>query len=290
MKSTYLPLSSRIVTILHMSFAFWVIVWPLLSPFLLSHYELKSRLLPYQNVMGIKIAEDSAYSGQLARNQVRFSSLPDAARDEIAAKYDELTKESELSAGEKGSLGLKRLLLGTSPWLLAWAFSSVVLSLLLLKRIEGSQGATFGLLLLALSFVYFNGGRPKPAEPKEFSVYPTEKEIVEDYLEEPLSPSIFTQHEQLNKGFEIYLIKKWAEKTPSNDPDTYRLQVEEGQFYFNLAKLDALKDEPVNNQEVKIYRKGFLFYLSFLFWNVFFALFMSRKKAFDLLDRPNSGD
>lgn len=285
MPTTYLPLSSRIVVILHLSLAFWVLASAALSPFLGSHLELKSRLLLHQNVMGKNIEASNEEKSRLNRNIVRFSSLPEPEKQVIESSYQTLTEKQGLSFSEKWRLATKRVLFGTPPFLQAWVIFSLIIGIFLLKRIAGSQTAAF--LPLFIGIVYsINNLLYAPLAPlsPDQELYPTEAYIVNTYLKEPLSPSIFAQQNQLKEGFETYLITEWAKKPPSSDPQTHALQVEEGEFFFTLAKIKALKDEPLYPNALATYKNSLAFSFFFLGWNLFFYLFIRRKKAFDLIN------
>lgn len=140
---------------------------------------------------------------------------------------------------------------------------------MLLKRIEGARHAAWLLPVLALFFLFDNRINGIPV--LENHLFPSEHEIVKHYLQEPLSTDILKQHEQLLQGWNLYLIKEWGKEKPHKDPAIFQLQVETGEFMFNVNYLNSMKPREYHSQQ-----KVSLFLLFiYVVWNLFFAWFVN---------------
>ncbi len=245
---TFIPTPARVAAILQLCIAFTLLSWQATLPFMGDLFATKSQMLVYKHLMGAS---------------QQFATLPEKQRTQILSDYDQLQKQLEtpfLAKVKKGLQGLYQLPLLEKGWILL----ALLTPILLLKKVEGAEPLVWLLPLLTLAYAVDNRlqGAP-PALTAEQRLFPSEELILNDYLKEPLKPSLAEQHEQLKRGWELYLVQNWG-----------------GDFAFTLARLEALKNEP---SAPKKKQESLAFLALYLFWNLSFALIVQRslKKQVD---------
>lgn len=271
---TFIPTPARIVAIIQLCLAFSLLLWQASQPFMGDLFRIKSQMLVYQDVMGINTRADATleHKIRLERNGERFANLPKNLKRSITENYASLQKQLEYSFKQKMERLLHIFAYEVSPYELAWIFFSVVISVMLLKRVEGASHAAWLLPALALFFLFDSQKHgAHPALNPENHLFPSEQEIVESYLREPLSVDILKQREQLLQGWHLYLIKEWAHEIPNEELATFQQQAEKGEFMFNTNRLEQ-------TQSKLFQTKTSLFLLCMYFaWNLFFAWFINNR-------------
>jgi hypothetical protein len=251
---TFIPTPARMVAIIQLCLAFSLLLWQMSQPFMGDLFRVKSQMLIYQDVMGLQNSE---------RNAERFAQLSVEDKIPLEKQYQLLEEELRSTFGQKMKKLLHLMFYQISFFELAWIILSIIVPILLLKRTEGARDAVWLLPLLALLFL-FEHQRQEFNPSQEISIYPSEQEIVQNYLKKPLSSNILKQREELLRGWNLYLIKNWTKEIPSEDPLIFKDQAEQGEFMFNIHRLkqNSFKNPP----------KTSLFMLCiYLGWNLFFA-------------------
>lgn len=272
--NTFIPFPARVVAILQLCLAFSLLLWQASQPFMGDLFRIKSQMLMYQDVMGIG---DENHKIRLERNAEHFAALPDNLKRILVEKYDFLQEQLSHSFRQKLHRLFHLFAYGISSYELSWILFSVIIAILVLKRTEGAQHATWILPGLALLFLFDNHRNGVVADTPENSLFPSEQEIVQNYLQEPFSKDIFQQREQLLKGWHVYLVKEWAKEDPSEMLPLFQQQAEKGEFLFNVSRL--LKQNPFQNHSSPKKSHLFLLFL-YLGWNLFFACFINGNKIF----------
>lgn len=260
---TFIPTPARVMAILQLCIAFTLILWNASAPFMEDLFNIKSKMVVFHYVMGMTQPENSH----------RFNQLPAPIVDKITRDYKELQEQLSRSFFEKIESAFKRILFEIPPFELAWIFFSIVISILLLLRIEGAIQTVWLLPLLAGAYAVdnrFNGNARKPTQ--EELLFPSEAYIVHHHLTEPLSQNIFEQQTQLQKGWELYLIENWAKQIPSNESTLFRRQVAQGEFNFNVERLQRMAKE-IDKTPL---RESNLLLALYIFWNLSFALIVNQ--------------
>ena len=226
-------------------------------------FSTKAKLLVYQHVMGKKLEGHAAQFAQPTFKQ----------RSQILHDYDVLQKRLETGFMEKMGRALQGL------WQLpmlekAWIFFAILIPILLLKRIDGAVQIVWILPLLTVAYAVENRlqGSPK-AMTLEERLFPSEAALLRDYLKEPLAPSLPQQQQQLERGWQIYLVREWAKEIPADREAELKKQVEKGDFAFNLARLSAIKNQPA---PIDRKQESFGLLALYLFWNLSFALLVHK--------------
>lgn len=269
----FIPTPARIVAIIQLCLALCLLLWQLSQPFMGDLFRVKSQLLIYKETMGLVSHVNTNQEDQalLARNAKRFEKLDAYVQRQIRKDYDRVEDRLSQNFGQK----LKRLgeIFGSemSVYQLSWMILSMILPILLLKRVEGASQSIWLLPLLALLFLFQNQRYSKWSHDEEKRLFPTEDVIIATYLKEPLSSDILKQREQLLQGWHLYLIKEWAHADPSKDPVLFQQQIEEGKFNFNVHRLTAITP----NSSAFISKSSFLTALLYVIWNLFFASYVN---------------
>ncbi len=258
---TFISTPARLMAILQLCLAFTVLAWQAGYPFMGELFEIKSKLLVYDYVMGVN---NATYAEQ-------FSNLPEKKKEEILREYQTLKAHLGRPFVDKALDSVERVFFSLSPFKLLWIFFSIIIPILLLKKVEGAASVIWLLPLTTMVFIVHNRwyGEVVPLS-KDTQLFPTEEIIVNNYLRHPLSSDLNLQEKQLRNGWELYLIEEWAKETPSSDAFQFTLQKEKGDFAFNLARLSGLEIKPYksfnNTQE------SYPVLALYLFWNLSFAL------------------
>ncbi len=235
---TFIPTSARIMAILQMCIAFSMFLWIVSQPFMGDLFTIKSQLIFYETVMGKK---ELPAAGQMQRNAERFMELPASAKNQLEAGYSSLKKEMQKPFLKKLQRSAELLLTKTPPFELAWIFFSILIPILLLIRIEGAVPAVWLLVLMTLGYGADNQLNAPSRGNREAHLFPTESELLHRYIKEPLKSNIFDQEGQLRKGWELFLIDQWAKEPVAKNLAQFAMQVEKGEFSFNIARIHAMK-------------------------------------------------
>lgn len=273
---TFIPTPARVAAIVQLCLAFTLLAWQGSLPFMGELFATKSRLLVYQHVLGKKLESHAE----------RFAALPERTREKILRDYDILQRQLDTPLLTKIQRALKGL------WDLpilekAWIAFAVLIPILLLKRVEGSHQIVWILPLLTLAYAIENHWQGLPVSPTaEQRLFPSEAVILQDYVGEPLKPSISEQQKQLLQGWENYLVREWAREAPAEDPQHFRQQVERGDFAFNLARLDAIKNQRASRTRKQ---EPISLLALYLFWNLSFALIVHKTLKQELKCQQQPG-
>lgn len=234
---TFIPTPARIMAILQLCIAFSMFLWIVSQPFMGDLFTIKSQMLFYETVMGKK---ELPTAGQMQRNAERFMALPATAKDQIETGYNSLKKEMQKPFLKKLKRSAELLFIKTPPFEIAWIFFSILIPILLLIRIEGAVPAVWLLVLMTLGYSVDNRLYAPSKSSSEAHLFPTESELLQRYVKEPLKPNLFEQESQLRKGWQLFLIDQWAKEPISKNLAQFAMQVEKGEFSFNIARINAM--------------------------------------------------
>lgn len=273
------------ITIIHMIIVFSVLAWSAGQPFMGELFAYKSQMLLYQTVMGngdlvkkLQPAKENELKDKLNRNAKRFSQLPEEQKNEIQARYDHLQQQVNRPWQEKLRSSWHILAYELPVFEQLWILLSIVVVLLLIFHIEGAKQIAWLLPVVVLCYAvdnYLSGANPK--ESADTALFPSEKTITSQYLYEPLSSSILEQQQQLQQGWQLYLIREWANEIPSKDQDTFQQQAEKGEFQFTLARIDKLsQEESIDRSALFHEKKSLIVLLLYFLWNLFFAWMVNK--------------
>ena len=241
---TFISTPARVAAILQLCLAFTIVLWYASQPFLGDLFAIRSKMVVYDYVM--------------IQHRTQFNQLPLSQQDRITEEYAALHHQLQTPFLEK----LKHTftdLLGIPPFELAWLCLSIVVPIMLLKRLEGAVQAVWLLPLLAAAYAVDNRLHAIPLSPSaEEKLFPSEATLVAHYLQEPFSKNIFEQREQLKKSWETYLIDQWSGEIHT---------LEQGEFAFHVARLEAMKTEKASRHQ-----EGLILLAGYLFWNLSIAL------------------
>ncbi|MCE5318362.1 MAG: hypothetical protein LLG04_13510 [Parachlamydia sp.] len=259
---TFIPTPARLAAIVQLCIAFTLLAWQGSLPFMGELFSTKYKLLVYQHLMGKKVEGHSE----------RFSALPKREQTQILKEYAQLQSELDttfLTKIKKTATGLWDLPLFEKAWILF----AILIPILLLKRVEGASQIIWILPLLSLAYALDNRFQGQPSEKTaEERLFPSEDLILKKYVGEPLKPSIIEQQQQLQQGWQTYLVREWAKEEPSQDTQQFLQQAEVGDFAFNLARIKALKVTP--SQRPK--QEPLSLLALYLFWNISFCLIVTK--------------
>ncbi len=268
---TFIPTPQRLMAIGQLCIAFSLLFWVAAQPFMGEYFGLRSRMLPYEFVMGT--SEFLKTEGQSERQINRFKELPVDQKNQVITDYQNLQVYAKRPTFQKILEGLHTLILDIPPFEQAWIFFSITLAILILLKVEGAKTAAWLLPLIVVAYSLDNQLTGKVISSPDLKLFPTEERIIHDYLNEPLSSSLLVQKDQLEKGWNRYLIDQWSKNTESNKSQ----QLEEGEFHFTLARLTILHNQPrsewLNVSHEKLSLVSLIF---FLIWNFLFAWVVSR--------------
>ncbi len=177
-KEDYLPLPARVFSILHLCFAFSLLLFLCSSPYTYRHYQEKKKTLLYEWL----------------KNQPEFHLLSESEKDTL---YPTPTDEH-------GSYLQRQPI-----FLLGWLLFSLILPFLLLKKVSGAREALYLLPLLALLFCLDNSSYHRAKITPEEALFPTESYLLAHYRDRPLSQDTYMQKKELEEAFTSYLDKEW---------------------------------------------------------------------------------
>lgn len=277
----------RVVTIVHLCWVFTYLVWVTARPALEDHMAFKTHMTLCKTVMGhqdltagLPEPEKGLALEKLDRHAKRFSHLSAPDQERVREHYGRLLIQPSLgSAGYFRQAGWQ-LVAGIPPFVQAYLFFSLLICFFLLLRIEGAAPAAWLLPLIIAIFTYTNQAHaPLPTPRADASLYPTEQEILPSTASHALRPSISQQYGLLKRGWEEFLISHYAKETPSPNPEDRALQLEEGEFWFNLARLDRYEQAALTpRQGSREQRESLLLELLMIGWSLFFAGFVTIRQ------------
>ncbi|MBB65790.1 MAG: hypothetical protein CMO81_12090 [Waddliaceae bacterium] len=285
-----IPKASRFVLITHLCLAFTVLFWSAALPFMQNYFDQRSLTLLYQTVLGVDeegvlypIHRSDEGHAQLLLDAELFADLPKEEQVSIRSSYQKLIKENNESWLEQLALASRILAFGTPAFLQGWVLFSIIIGTMLLLRKEGAAQAVW--ILPILVGLYSLDNRlyaPLPNPPADFHLYPTEELVLSKYLNEDLDEDFFNQHEQLLRGWHMFLVIEYTKETPSENPLELKKQIDKGEFYFNLDRLKAFQRDTGNHPLFfQSFRKPYFLLALFIIWNVFVAWFVNRPKALE---------
>lgn len=231
---TFIEPKARIAAILQLCFAFSIFLWIASQPFMGDLFAIKSEMMLIETVFGTRPHLPTDSEGLLKRNGKRFKHLLPDEKSLIQNHYEHLQKLSATPFKEKLKASLLLLTINTAPFVLAALFLSIAIPLLLLLKYDGAISASF-LLPLIIFCAFLDNSQHKLQEPLD-AMYPSEQELLENYVKEPLKTTILDQHAQLKKGWLNFLIVNWAKELPSEDEITFNRQLEKGEHAFNVEQ------------------------------------------------------
>jgi hypothetical protein len=271
---TFIPMPQRLMAIAQLCFAFSLLLWYMLQPFMGEYFALRSRMLLYEYAMGTSEILKSR-SDQEGKQEIRaefFKQLPENEQRILKEGYHRLQNYAKRSALRKFETGVRSFFIDIPPFELAWIFFSITISILILLKSEGAKQAAWLLPLIVAAYTADNqlNGNSYTKNP-DYQLFPSEEVIFKNYVHEPVALMPQEQKEQLEKGWRRYLIKDWSKDQQEN-------QFEAGEFNFTIARLKLLHGQPrsewLNNFHEKL---GISTLLAYLLWNTFFAWIVSKK-------------
>lgn len=278
---TFIPTQARVCAIIQLCLAFTVILWNLSEPFAGELFSIKSNLVLYHDVMGTPSNDTSLPEEKrerLKHNAKYFAELSEKQKGLILLGLQKNLDALQRTFFDKLKKSFTTLLIEIPPFEQAWVILSVLISIMLLKRIEGARQVIWLLPLLAALYAFDNRwyGQP-PSLPADAQLFPSEQILIENYYKKPLSNNIFEQQAQLQEAWKIYLVKEWT--PPAHNKELFESQVKRGEFAFNAARLTLIASKsPLNNSTHQHPQEPLPLLALYFFWNIFFACVACRSK------------
>lgn len=272
---TFIPTSARVCAIIQLCLALMIILWNISLPFMGEIFAFKSQMLFYQDAMGIAKSTDSAERlARLERNKSRFELLPLEEKVQLIQRYKELQHLVQRMFFSKLGRSVHILVYEIPFYEQLWLILSIVIPIMLLKRVEGACQAVWLLPLLTCAYAFNNHRYGQPfAISNEAKLFPTENALIYDYLDEPVDPHFFKQKDQLLRAWKVYLVKEWSAHQASDHYENLSQQAEEGEFAFNIARIKSLlPPSTIIAGKIHVQREGIWILAAYLFWNLFFAV------------------
>lgn len=275
---TFIPKPARIMAILQLCIALTVLFENAGYPFMEELFSYKSEMLLYRVVMGnsdMSTANDQRsqqFKAYLKNNVERFAALPTAQKERLIRNYNALQVNANRSFLEKLKSSLSIIVFEVPLWERTWIIFSILIAIFLLLRIEGAVIAVWILPLVVALYSLDNYWNGLPTKPNPGDIlFPSEYTIVNSYLRQPIHGSITEQEALLRRGWQLYLIHEWAHQEPSQDLKTFSQQAEEGEFAFDLARLEASTSAPSFLSRPFQQQKPLPLLALYLLWNIGFA-------------------
>lgn len=268
----------RLSIIIQLCLAFSLILWYAAQPFMGDYFQVKSRLLLYEYILGTSEILKDTNQAKLERNAARFASLAQEKQHQLIQMYQKLYDYATRPFINKIKEGFRSLLLDVPSFEQAWIFFSITIAIFILFRIEGAKQTAWLLPCIALAYGIDNHINGTPLfQGADITLFPSESTIQQHYVNEPLSLSSNIQRLQLKQGWERYLIQNWTNEKHNSQNQEQLL--EEAEFNFTVARLKCLQTQPLPSRFFIFHQKshlGFLFI--YLMWNLFFAWVMHPRK------------
>ena len=277
---TFIPTSQRLMAIGQLCLAFSLLIWYMAQPFMGEYFALRSRMLLYEYAMGTSdiLKARPGQEAKLERQAQNFKQLPVGEKQLLEEDYQNLQNYAKRPPLKKIEEGFRLFVRDIPPFEQAWIFFSIVIAILILLKKEGAKQAAWILPLIVMAYAVDNQltGIPQSASP-DYHLFPKEELIVQNYLTEPLSPILLEQKEQLEKGWNRYLIDNWSSNQTQNEND----QPETAEFNFTVARLNLLHSQPRSEWLHVFHEKLGLFPLFlYLLWNGLFAWVCGARPIF----------
>jgi hypothetical protein len=229
-------------------------------PFLGEIYEIKVSRTKFESVL----------------RDMHWKELSEGKRAAILGGYNELERRASIPFAEKIKQSMRILFIETPIYVKVWVILSIVLPIFLLLRIEGAISSVWLLpILVGLGFFGSLGRTVELSE--EEKLFPTEAELVEKYVGRPLEGGLLEQKEQLQEGWERYLLERWV----GGDME----QKARGQFLFNVARVEAVMRDGMDRGNGSGSGLWFLSFVWSLGWSGGISLYdyWTRRKNYDNL-------
>lgn len=254
--SLNIPTSLRLLIILQLCIALSCLIWLIGYPFMGNHFKTQSELLLIESTMGIQTTHKrldpekaSLQTEKMERNAVRFKKLPESVKFSAEKLFSSKKEALNLPFFTKISAVFK--LINEIPRLeIIWICFAVALPILLLLKKRRAADYIWLLPLLAIAYSYNNQTKGlDPLKHSDLRLFPREDTL--------LLNNERTERE-IRSAWENYLATHWAkdEKT-----------AEEGEFYFNLARITESASLSFSFWE----KKSPLLLFSYIVWNLLFA-------------------
>ncbi len=252
---TFIATPARVVAILQLCVAFSIFLWIGSKPFMQDHFRIKSKMLIFQDVLGV--AKE--------KNKDFFDQLPPEKKGQILKGYALLTDALSAPFVVKFQKAIYEIVFGIPFLKLMWLLGSIILSILLLLRVEGAVEALWLLPLLAAAYAVENriAGVPSQSTVEE-RLFPSEEFLINNYLSHPLSKDIFEQQRELQYSWERYLIENWTNQTSSN--------LGLGLFNFNVARLESMDQDGLLKEKRGNQQESIPMLFLYIFWNLSYVL------------------
>lgn len=265
-EGTFIPTKPRVMAILQLCLAFTAILFALSKPFMAEHFTIKSHLLVYDYVMGR--ADESLKKD--------FEDLPNNKKELITAKYEALIKVSHQSFFEKLERSLILIFFEISIYERMWIIFSILISILLLKKVEGAKQSAWILPLIAVCYLISNEFYTLPKRlTKEEKLYPEEKLLEEKFMTKRLNTySVIDQQKELLKAWQIYLISHFLNEAPSANPEIFEIQKKKSAYAFEVARAETINVFKATHEKDK---QPLFLLAAYLFWNLHFAITMQYR-------------
>jgi hypothetical protein len=220
---TFVGTPIRVLAILQLCVIFTYLGWVGGYPFLGELYEIKVSRTKFESVL-----EDK-----------HWKELSEERRAAILEGYNELEGRASVPLSKKIETSMRILFVETAIYDKVWIVLSIILPIFLLLRVEGAISCVWLLpILVSLGFIGSLGRTLELSE--EEKLFPTEAELIERYIGKPLEGGFLEQKEQLQKGWEMYLLEKWVGGVIAVDEEVQEEQKSRGQFFFNVARVEAV--------------------------------------------------
>lgn len=291
LRNTAIPRATRVVVLIQLCLVFWLMISSALKPFMTEFWAYKTTenlfllIKGDPDLLSPAQRDDPEWQPRLESHRVLFTHLPQVEQESLEAYFLKERSRPGRSLSEAMHLVLQAWIQGLSSYSQAWLFFSFTICLLLLLRVEGGQQASWLLILLTALYALNNSTHgTSPIEAPDYRLIPSEKEITENYLKQPLKGNWNEQRQQLQKGWHIYLIENWAgESAAEEGSEQFAQQLEKGEFAFLVARLKAWQKYKVPSLSYQLREKrSFFFLFCALLWHVFFAYYVNRRKALEI--------
>lgn len=238
------------IYITHLCIGLFCLLWALGYPFMGGYFNIQSDLILIESVMGkqdilAKLDPERVEreNGKRERNSRRYSQLPEEERQFVQTLYD---ARSFVSLSQKWAMLKKFPLL---EW--GWIILSILIPILLLR----GKGRQWVWLLPLVTVGYAVNNQMKGHDDIESALYPKELEL----------------GVPLEEAWKNYLKVNWSKEG----------SVEDGEFYFNLARLKHLTPSLSSPFWEK---KSVVLLGLYIFWNFYFAILCSKRIDFGTKD------
>ena len=245
----------RTLLILQLCFAFMMLVWYAFFPFMGELYHFRSRLFLAQTIKGdqsllayVPEDEHKKISVKLSSNAAFFHQLPGYQQDEVMDDIRHYQEKLKAPFRQKIASSFSILIWQLPLFKQSWMIFALLVSFALLYRLEGAAVTVWILPLLSLCYL-LNNHFLEPERPPP---------------DEHLFPKI--EH----RKWEAYLNQQWG-----------------GEFYFNLERLKALREDPSYHSAYQFKGREPLGFLTLYFtWNLLFAYLIYKKEGITQITTP----